>query len=345
MPVALPGMSNTYVPVALAGDKLLVDFARDPKRFKVSRYTQVIPVERDTGYYLYISPEEAGRIVNSDVRRFVWYDGGDAPRQHAGTQEFEFRTYRTTRYAYEFTLGYKAVEQATWDILARHAAAKAQLAMTVRTQRVADVLFDSTNYPSGNVINVNSVYGGGWNTSDLTSKRILRSLNDAADKILDGTLGMVTKDDLVLVMGTGVAKAIAQATEILELLKFQAGWDWVQGATKRTNVSYGVPEQLYGFDVVVDETRKVTTAKNASSTTIASVLPADKAVLLARPGGMEGTPGVINFAACCVFAREEMTVEQKDDPDNRRINGRVVEDFDVRLVAPVAAVLLTNVVV
>jgi len=41
MALALPGMSNTYVPVALAGDKLLVDFARDPKRFKAVSYTHL----------------------------------------------------------------------------------------------------------------------------------------------------------------------------------------------------------------------------------------------------------------------------------------------------------------
>lgn len=343
MAVALPSQSNTYVPVPLAGDKLLVDFARDPKRFKVARYTQVIPVEKDTGYYLHLTPDEAGRILSTNLSEFVWYDGADAPRAHAGTQEFEFRAYRTVRYAYEFTIGHKAVEQATWEIVARHAAAKAQQAMTARTQLVANVLFDANNYPASNVINVNSTYSGYWSTSDLTSKRILKSLNDAADKILDATLGMVTKDDLVLVMGTAVAKAIAQSTEVVEMLKYQAGWDYLQGATKRSNVSYGVPDQLYGFDVVVDETRKVTTKKGAT-TSVSGVLPATSAVLLARPGGMEGAAGVVNFSACCVFAKEEMTVEQKDDPDNRRINGRVVEDIDVRLVAPAAAVLLTNVI-
>lgn len=95
MPMVMPGQSNTYVPVALAGDKLTVDFARDPKRFKVARYSQVIPVEKDTGYYLYLSPDEAGRILNADLRDFVWYDGADAPRRHDSNREFEFRPYRT----------------------------------------------------------------------------------------------------------------------------------------------------------------------------------------------------------------------------------------------------------
>lgn len=107
-------------------------------------------------------------------------------------------------------------------------------------------------------------------------------------------------------------------------------------------MSYGVPETLYGFPVVVDETRKVT-SKKGGTRTVESVFPANQAVLLARPGGMEGTAGAINFAALVFFMKEEMTVETKDDPDNRRTMGRVVEDFDCRLVAPAAAVLLTNV--
>ncbi len=342
MAQVMPASSNTYVPVALAGDKLLADFARDAKRFKVSRYTQVVPVEKDVGYYLYLSPDEAGRILNADLKDFVWYDGADAPRRHDSNREFEFRPYRTERYVYDFALGYKAVQQASWQIVAKHAEAMAQKAMTARTQLVANQIFSSSNYDASHVIDVTATYGGTWAASDLTTKRILKSLTDGAEKILDDTLGAVTKDELVLVIGTTVAKAIAQSTEVLEMLKFQAGWDWVQGVTQRTNVSYGVPDTLYGFPVIVDEARKVT-SKKGGTRQVASVFPSNQAVLLARPGGMEGTYGTLNFSACVIFAREEMTVEQKDDPDNRRTLGRVVEDIDVKLVAPAAAVLFTNV--
>lgn len=342
MPQVLPAQSNTYTPVALAGDQLMVDFSRNPKQFKLSRYTQIIPVKRDTGYYLRLQPDEAGRILNSDLRDFVWYDGADAPNKHDKTQEFEFQPFHTTRYAYEATLGYKAVEQAAWQIVAKHAAVLAQKAMTARTQKAANLLLDSANYDSGHVIDVSTTYGGTWAASDLSTKRILKSLNDAADKILDATLGAVTKDDLVLVMGTGAAKAVAQSTEILEMLKFQAGWDWVQGATQRTNVSYGVPETLYGYQVVVEETRKVTSKKGATRV-VQSIWPQDKAALVARPGGVEGTYGTINFSAVNFFMYEEMSTWEKDDPDNRRRLIRVVDDYDVRMVAPACAVLFTNI--
>ncbi|HOV61675.1 MAG TPA: hypothetical protein PK349_11535 [Candidatus Hydrogenedentes bacterium] len=342
MPQVMPASSNTFVPVALAKDKLVVDFARDPKKFKVAQYTQVIPVEKDTGYYLYLNPDESGRILNTDARDFVWYDAADTPRRYDGSQEFEFRPYRTTRYYFGFTLGWKAVQQASWEIVARHAAAKAQQAMTLRTQLAANVLLDSTRYDSSHVINATSGYGA-WSSSTQTNMYIYKTLMGAAEKILDDTLGMVTKDDLVLVIGTGLARKIAAAPELTELVKYQAGFDYLRGMTQQTNVSYGVPESLYGFKVVVDETRKVTTKKGASTRTVSPIWPDNQAVLLARPGGMEGAANVINFAACCLFMFEEMTVEQKDDPDNRRTIGRVVEDYDVQLVAPAAAVLITNI--
>jgi len=341
MSTVQPGFINTFVPSHEATGKLIVDFARNPARFKLARYAQVIPVQQSAGYFLYLPPEDVGRILNADLRDFVWQDGAEVPKHHAN-REFEFRPYRTQRYVYEFAIGNEAVQQASWDVVAKHAEARVSLALTARTQAAANVLFDSAQYPSSHVIDVTTTYGGTWATSDLTSKRILKSLNDGADKILDGTLGAVTKDDLVLVMGTAVAKAIAQSTEVLELLKFQAGWDWVQGATTRTNVSYGVPENLYGYAVVVDETRK-TTSKKGGTLAVSSVFPADKAVLLARPGGMEGVAGAVNFSACCLFMKEELTVETLDDLPNRRILGRVVENFDVQLVAPVSAVLFTNV--
>jgi len=47
-----------------------------------------------------------------------------------------------------------------------------------------------------------------------------------------------------------------------------------------------------------------------------------------------------------VFAREgwEMRVETKEDAWNQLVYGRVVDYYDVRLTAPAAGVLFTNVV-
>jgi hypothetical protein len=43
-----------------------------------------------------------------------------------------------------------------------------------------------------------------------------------------------------------------------------------------------------------------------------------------------------------MFAYEEMTVETKNDSDNRRTIGRVVENLVPKVVAPASGVLFTN---
>jgi len=48
-------------------------------------------------------------------------------------------------------------------------------------------------------------------------------------------------------------------------------------------------------------------------------------------------------AAACLFMSEEMTVETRDDIDNRRLQGRVVEEYDVVLTSTAAGFLLTDI--
>lgn len=341
MTFVLPEGHNTYVPVALASDQLAVDFSRNPARFKVMEYTQLIPVDKSQGYYLYLDPDEAARVVSGTLDEFVWPDSADAPDYRNGTQEFAFKPYLTSRYAFPAVLGHKAVQQASWDIVAKHAGSAASKAMTARTVLAANALLTSSNYTASHIIDATAT-AGAWSTSTSSDSYIQKVLNAAAEKILDDTLGAVTKDDLVLVMGTGIATKIASSGEITELIKYMAGYDWLKGSTQRTNVSYGIPDSLYGYKTVVDETRRVKNHKNGTRDVV-SVFPSDKAVLLARPGGIEGFANSVNFSSLCLFAFEEMTTEIKEDVDNRLTKIRVVEDYDIKLTSPASAVLITNI--
>ena len=61
------------------------------------------------------------------------------------------------------------------------------------------------------------------------------------------------------------------------------------------------------------------------------------AFLISRVGALdEGVAGTPTFSTLSLFLYEEMTVEQKDDPDNRRVHGDVVDDFAAVLTAPVS---------
>ena len=66
--------------------------------------------------------------------------------------------------------------------------------------------------------------------------------------------------------------------------------------------------------------------------------------MVARPGGLESSEGSQSFGTAHIFSYEEMSTEQRDDPDNRRISGRVVEDYDVQIVAPITGFIYRNVI-
>jgi hypothetical protein len=64
------------------------------------------------------------------------------------------------------------------------------------------------------------------------------------------------------------------------------------------------------------------------------VLDDGNAFLVARPGSIEAVAGSgPSFSTVTMFTLEEMTVEQKDDADNRRYVGHVVDDYDVVMTA------------
>ncbi|MGQ9663458.1 MAG: hypothetical protein ACUVWX_14150, partial [Kiritimatiellia bacterium] len=163
MPV-YPASHNVYVPSHEATNKLVVDFARNIRDFAVNQYTQIVPVSHPSGYYLEMTVEEAGRIVQTDLANFVWADGATAPEHFEGTESFTFKPYSVLRYVYGFALGDMTVKSASWDIVAHHASIKARQAMTARTQLALNELTGAT-LPSGHEINVSGyVSGKNWSS-------------------------------------------------------------------------------------------------------------------------------------------------------------------------------------
>ena len=68
------------------------------------------------------------------------------------------------------------------------------------------------------------------------------------------------------------------------------------------------------------------------------------AALVARVGALDaGVVGAPTFSTITCFEYENMTAETKDDPDNRRVKGRVVDDIDVEMTASASGYLITAV--
>ncbi len=341
MAAVFPSAADTYVPSHEASGKLVVDFSRNQEDFAVNRYCQIIPADKITGYFLRMTVEEAGRILNTDLRDFVWEDGQVAPLGHDGTESHEFFPFRCIRYAYSVNLGDLTIDQASWDILAQHSRIKAQQAMTARTQKAITVLTTQANYDSSHRLNVTTITGntGNWSQSTTARQDIKRSLNTAAELILDDTLAAVDINDLMLVINSALAADLSLTQEIVDYIKGSPeAVAQIRGELPGRNTIYGLPDKLYGFPIVVEKTRKVTTHKGAT-TARSQVLAKATPFMASRPGGLIGVQNAPNFSTCVLFVQEEMTAETKRDDDNRRTKARIVDTFDAKLVAPASGVL------
>jgi hypothetical protein len=300
---------------------------------------QIREVTKDSGFYLQITSEEAGRIVGGNLNEYVWPDGADRPVRNAGWEQFRFLDYRTQRFDFDFTIGYKSAKQADWDIKATGAATKAQQAMTARTKAVHTVLATEANWDSSHVSTSAAVTGnsGTWELSTTQRGDIKRSLNYAANIIRKDTLAVVRKDDLTLVMNPVTAARIGESQEIRDFIKgSEDAWKEVVNQEGRYS-EFGLPNKLYGYEVVVEDSVYVSTARGAASTTRSDVMGDGLVYLLARPGqlvaNVESGP---SWSTIMLFMFEEMTVETLDDDTARRTVGHVVEDYAPVMTSPVS---------
>lgn len=333
-----PGSANTYVPTFSEATGLVqVEFSRNPSSFALNQYSKLVPVSKDTGYYLSIDEEEQARVVT--LSDWMWADGNDAPE---GIQnDHEFTAYRTERHAPTFQLGNKASSNADFEIIAAHARMAASKCMRIRSYRASTVLTTSGNWPTGTTDSAGNVGGGQWQGSSSANGYIQKSFNGVVEAILANTNEAVTAADITCVMSDVTAHVITESPEYK---------DFFQGSPFAVNMVRGAGEfneflllsQFFGVGgIIVDPTSRVTNRKGG--TKARSRLYDDDVVFVSRVGGQMGTEGVPDFSTLSIFAYEDLTVETEDDTWNRRVRGRVVDDSAIVLTAPLSGYLLTDV--
>lgn len=343
MVTSFPGGNTTFVPSFEASGKLQIEFSRNPESFPLNRYVGFKKVDKSVGYYLNITAEEAGRVVAQ--QDYAWPDGQEAPAGHDGTESHEFLAYTTKRFSYAYNLGDKAVNQATWDVLAAHGRIKAQQAMTARTDRMVTALTTAGNW-SGNTDTATNLAGGVWTGSSTTNQYILKTFNEVKENIHKATLGAVPPDSLRCVISPTVAHIIREAPEIIDFIK-QNNLSFQAMAGTTFFQRWGIPPELYGVKMVVEDTVRVSTRKNVSSATRGYLMPGTVAVFTSVPEGLENSrepaDGVPTFDTAVVFAYEDLTVESRRDEDNRRTQARVVDDTAEVITAPASGYYVTGV--
>jgi len=341
--VAVGGGLNTFVPStnALATGALQVEFTRAVNTFPITKYAQIVPTQQMTGYYLRLDSDDNVRVT--DVNEFAWPLGNDRPV--GKMNQHDFVAFTAARFAYPFYIPNETVKQAAWDVVAQHARAKAQLAMTARSMRTATALVGSAAQTSFN--NVGNYYatgtaisGASWTAS--STNIIQKGIQTALQRISLATGGAVRGEtDIMMVISPTIANLLSQTEEVRNYVKnYPAALPFLQG--NDVFAKYGLPPNLFGVQVVVDDSVKVTTRKGAASTT-RSFVYGNSAVFVSRPGGLVGVEGSTSFSTCQIFAFEDMTVENWDDPRDRRIEGRVIDNSTSELVAPVSGVLVLDV--
>ena len=342
--VTVGGGLNTYVPStnALATSALQVEFTRAVNSFAITRYAQIVACNQQTGYYLRLDSDDNVRVT--DINEFVWPLGNDRPV--GKMNQHDFVTFTAQRFAFPFYIPNETVKQAAWDIVAQHARSKAQLAMTARSMRTATALTGSAAVTS--FTNAGNYYATGTTNSGVgawtasTGNNIQKGVQTALQRISLATGGAVRSEDICMVISPTIANALSQTAEVRDYVKnYAAGaLPFLQGGDIFSR--YGLPPNLFGVSVVVDDSVKITTRKGAASTT-RSFVYGNSAIFVSRPGGLVGVEGSTSFSTCQIFAFEDMTVENWDDPKDRRIEGRVIDNSTSELVSPVSGVLVADV--
>jgi hypothetical protein len=347
--IGLGGGPNVYVPTfSPATGAIQVEFTRSVNRFPITRYAQLVPVQTMSGYFLRIDEEETVRVVEN--RDYVWPLGEDRPT--GINNDFEFWKYTTQRFTAPFYIGDEQAKQAQWDVVASHARIAATKMMTLRTKRAAEMLSTSSNY-----LNTYSAFAAGNQVghyadatslmnSDIadTGDQVQKLFRTAVEKIVLATSGVVSPNDIVAVMNPATARKLAATSGVTDYVKnYPAAMPFLTGSD--TFATYGLPSQLFGVNVVIDDSVFVDTRKSATTVATKKFFYGNTTAAIAfvsRPGGLIGNEGP-SFSTVTVFAYEDMTVETQQDPWNRRIRGAVVDNSAVEMTAPLAALYVANI--
>lgn len=346
MPTTYPVGSNTHVQ-SFDRNSLIIDFSRNPRDFKINQYMQIVPVKKTTDFFMRMTLEEAARVINDGLADNAWADGNDRPSGVDGTESFGFESYRCERFWYPATLGQIAVDNADWDIKSQHLRIKAQQAMTKRSVRAIKEMTTSGNYDATHTADVTSGISGNsgtWAASTAARGDIQRSLNYAANLIRRDTFSVVKPEDLQLVISPGLALSLGVSQEIKDYMKgsYEAG-KVIRGDENWRNENYNIPDNLYGYEVIVEDTVKVTSRKGATKVSTFA-MPDATPFMCARKGGIEGVAGAPNFSTGVIFvySPDDMAMVDDYDAKNRRHDLGLIDHFTPKLIAPVSGFLFTG---
>jgi hypothetical protein len=358
MAFAQPGGQNTFVATTELSGNLAVNFGRNIKNFPVNKYLRLRTVTKTTGLYTYFNPLDyarfAGGVTNGQTPEFDWAPGTAAPTGWHNTIGFEHRSFQCRRKAYPCNLDLLGEQQADWPVLKTNTEAAAQLAMTDRALEAAAAMTNAANYPSTHVdtaTNFSAPAGGFLNGGSATDPRIKRAFQTLSLRILKDSGGNVRMQYLTVVMNPDTAVKLSQSQEVHALMKesryalpLLTGTQEPMGNVQPVNFAYGLPEYLYGFRVVVEDTTYNSFNRGDAAEAISFVFPDNVIAMVSREQDFEAAEGANSYTTfhLFVYGPDDMKVESETDTWNRIIKMRVTDNRQVVAVAGVTGGLITN---
>lgn len=335
-----PGSNSTVIPLFELSGNLMVNYGRNLDK-SVNRYTRVTPVKSPVGNYLRFNPHDIVRMTALDQSN-RWAPGTPRPTGAYNTIGFDVVPFRTDRNARSITLDKRAVDIASFPVMKTHTEALGQWANTYKAYRACLSLTNPANFPSAHTATATAAGGGLWSAGTTASPHIKRSLDFAALQIQRATYGAVQWGQLTVLVNHNTALQMSQSREIREYLMQQANsLALIKLNKSEYNAKYGLPDTLYGFNLVVEDTF-YNDVNRGGAESAKPVMPDNTAVVLLADGALEQPEGSTSYNTCHIFAYEEMTLETKDDQWNRLVEVSCVMDFDVQIVAPPTGFIITN---
>lgn len=344
--------TNGFIPEATGQ---AIAYVRDPGRFKVNEYVQIVNAPKPVVAYAFLDPDQPVRVVTD--QEFDWPDGQPRPKPQGNLGNFKWEEVRVYRRDYGYTIGEQQVETAEgWNPRAFFNAIILSLAMTNLTKRVTDLLETTGNW-GGNTGTADSLNGGAGRWEDASNDpdsinflAIKKSINAAVRRILLATNGMVQRSDLKVQVSPELADAVSETSEMHTYVeKSPFALAQIRGDAPNVNAPWSIPEKVYGMQWVVEDASRVSIRANADGTvaTVGTektfIRDRKKALILSRVGGLDGNYGSPSFSTVQRYIyKYEMAVEAQHDTWNKLYETHVVDQFKEVLAAPQAGFLITD---
>jgi len=351
--------TSVFIPQATGQ---VVAYVRDPNKFKINKYWQTVRSARENGsgqpvcLYAFLDPDEPIRVVTEQEYR--WPFGQVRPASDQGVGNFKWEEVRMERSWFGYKIDESIDKNADgWNPKAFFNAIYASKAMTAATYRCVTLLETAANW--GNNTASAATLSGGPGRWDLASNdessphflAIKKTIDAARVRIVLATNGSVQPNEMRLVISPESAQAMANTSEVhAYLAQSPYALAQVKGNEENQNALWGLPQQIYGMELVVEDAARVNVRQNAAGT--AATLFTEKtfvksktsAVICSRIGGLDGQAGSPSFSTLQrYYYKWDMAVEANPDAWNQLIEAGVVDCFKEVLAAPQSGFLITGI--